>query len=246
MKRGLVFLLVTGVAVGVAALAARAPEALAGMEAFRVVDVQVRGTRFLAREAAVATLAVPATASVWDDLEVYRGRLLAHPLVREARVRRRLPGTLVAEVRERDPVAMVPSPDLAPVDGEGRTLPIDPIKFRLDLPILVPAAGEEAPTLTPAQRRTLAREIARLAQADPELVARLSDLSLDRRGDLRAQVLEPAGVLLLRPGLPVRRIQEGLRVLADAAGRFEGMAVTNLDLRYEDQVVVRLQEIKGS
>ncbi len=246
MKRGWTFLLGTGLAAGLGALGARAPEAMARMEAFRVVDIQVQGNHYLSREAALASAAVPSRASVWDDLDVYRGRLSAHPLVREARVRRLLPGTLVLEVREWEPVAMVPDPALVPVDGEGRVLPIDPVQHRLDLPILVPWGGEGVRPLTPAQRRILAREVSRMAQADPELVARISDLSLDRQGDLRAQVLDPAAVLLFRPGLPSRRIQEGMRVLEDAGERFEGMAPTDLDLRYEDQVVVRLQGIKGS
>ena len=246
MRRGFLFLLVTGLAVASAALASRLPEALARMELFRVREVRLQGNRFLTQEEAARTVALPPGANVWDDLSAWEERLAAHPLVKEAKVRRRLLGTLVAEVVEREPVALVPSPTLEPVDAEGRILPIDPARHRLDLPILTPwgSGGEEVLTLT--QRRILAAEVARLGEADPELVARLSELSLDRRGDLRARIWEPAVTLSLPLGLPSRRIREGFAALADAGERFEGRAATDLDLRYQDQVVVRLGRSKGT
>ncbi len=246
MKRGLGFLLVTTLAVALAALASRLPEAMARMDTFRVREVRLEGNRFLSREEALAAVAVAPGSSVWDDLEVWRDRLANHPLVREARVRRVFPGTLVLEVVEREPVALISAPALEPVDALGRTLPIDPSEHRLDLPLLTPWGPAGASALTPSQRRILAEEVARLARVDPWLLSRISELSLDRRGDLRARIWDPDVTLLLPPGLPSRRIREGFTVLADAGERFEGQAAMDLDLRYQDQVVVRLSGSEGS
>jgi len=246
MRRGLAFLLVAGLAVALAALASRLPEALARMELFRVRAVRLEGNRFLSQEEAAKTVAVSPDASVWDDFSMWEERLAAHPLVKGARVRRRLLGTLVLEVVEREPVALVANPTLEPVDAEGRILPIDPARHRLDLPLLTPWGSGGDGVLTLTERRILAAEVARLAEADPELVARISELSLDRRGDLRVRLWEPAVTLSLRLGLPSLRIREGFAALADAEDRFQGKAATDLDLRYEDQVVVRLGGSKGS
>ncbi len=246
MKRGVVFLLVTALALGAGALASRLPDALSRMEVFRVTEILVEGNRFLSRTEAVMAAAVPDQASLWEDRDPWTAGLLAHPLVREARIRRRLPGTLILEVVEREPVALVSNPTLEPVDEAGRLLPVDPAEHRLDLPIITAWGGGDLATLSPSERGVLAGEIARMAEADPEILARISELSLGRRGDLRARIWEPEVTLFYRPGIPGRRIREGLRVLADAGARFEEREAMDLDLRWEDQVVVQLSRPKGS
>ena len=144
---------------------------------------------------------------------------------------------------------------LEPVDALGTILPIDPAKHHLDLPIIHLSGGGGGVALTAAERRLVAGEISRLAQWDPEFVAGLSEVTLDPRGDLRAEVWrrDDQGeiwdlpvTLRFHPNLPNRRVQEGLRVLGDAMIRFEGAVVADLDLRYEDQVVVRLHRTRGS
>ena len=93
--------------------------------------------------------------------------------------------------------------------------------------------------ITPAQ-------IARLAQGDPAFHAKISDVTLFPGGDLRARIPDPSVTLRFVPGLSSGRLHTGLRVLADALGRFEGGDVTDLDLRYEDQVVVRFSSARGN
>jgi cell division protein FtsQ len=219
------------------------------MDTFRVTGVRVEGARFFTPEDALRTLGIPPSASVWDDLDAWERRLRDHPLVEDVHIHRRLPGTLILDVTEPTPVALVPSPTLEPVDGSGRILPIDPSLNRLDLPVISLEGSRETETPSAAERRLLAGEVARLARLDPELLARLSQMTLRPRGDLRAQIWRrdlrqevwdlPVN-LLFYPELSLRRIQEGLRVLDDAFARFDGAGISDLDLRYEDQVVVRM------
>jgi cell division protein FtsQ len=255
MRRWLAFVFVLGVAVALAGALARVPEALAGVEAFRIREIRLEGNRFLSREEAAKAAAISPLASVWDDLDPIEARLRAHPLVADVKAKRRFPGTLVLEVVERQPVALVPNPTLEPVDGLGTILPIDPAVHHLDLPIINLWGDGEGAALTAAQRRLVAGEITRLAQWDPELVAGLSEVTLDPRGDLRAEVWrrDDQGetwdlpvTLRFRPNLSSGRVQEGLRALGDAMGRFGGTVVAGLDLRYADQVVVRLDRTRGS
>lgn len=246
MRPWLAFVFMAALAVGLAALVSRAPEALAKVEAFRVTNVQLEGNRFLTQGQVDATLGLSSTASVWDDLGLLENRLRAHPLVEEASVARRFPGTLLLKVVERTPVALVANPTLEPVDASGRFLPIDPALHRLDLPLITVGDRDRLETLSAAERNLVAGEIARMAQGDPEFLARISEVALDPRGDLRAEVYDPPMTMLFRPNLPSRRIQEGLRVLGDALIRFEGAGIADLDLRYEDQVVVRLSRAEGN
>jgi cell division septal protein FtsQ len=191
------------------------------------------------------TLALEPGANVWDDTEPWEAKLRAHPLVRDAKIHRRFPGTLLLEVVEREPVALVANPTLEPVDDAGRILPIDPAQHPLDLPVIASAVRGEA-SLTPAQRRILANEIARLQAEDPEFLAHLSHLSLDSRGHLIACAGDPSVDFHFRPGLPIQRINQGLRVLGDAQERYAENRVEELDLRYGDQVVVRLGRKEGN
>jgi hypothetical protein len=245
MKRWVGFWGIVALAVALAGVMSRAPRALANFEAFRVTEVRVEGARYLTQDEALKTLALPADASVWDDTRDWEMRLQHHPLVAAATVHRRFPGTLVLQVVEREPVALYPGPALEPVDASGRVLPIDPAVHRLDLPIMARAGSEGSGTLTPAQRRLLAEEIHRITLGDPEFLARVSDITLDSRGDLHARAWDPTIILHFRAGLPNQRIQAGLRVLEDASTRFDGKRVTDLDLRFEDQVVVRLARAGG-
>jgi len=246
MRSWLVFVFMAALAVALAAVASRVPEALAKVEAFRITEIRMEGNRFLTQAEAEKSLAVPPLASVWDDLEAWEDRLRAHPLVKDAEISRRFPGTLVLNVVENTPVALAPNPTLEPVDASGRFLPVDPAVHRLDLPLINVGGRGRVEMPSAAERRLVAGEIARMSQGDPEFLARISEVALDPRGELRAEIFDPPMTLLFRPNLPSRRIQEGLRVLGDALIRFEGAEIAELDLRYEDQVVVRLSRTKGN
>lgn len=241
------FTLVTG---GAVVAAPRVPEWLTRVAFFNVTEVRVEGTRYLDPDSARGTAALPDGFSVWGDLEGVQARLRAHPLVADARVRRRLPNALVLEVREREPVALLPTPTLVPVDAEGRHLPIDPTRHRLDLPLLRPRAevipgqiASSAPAgdagLTPSQLRTLAGAVAMLPVLEPRVAAALSEASVDPFGDVVFRFIEPATAIHFRPPLTADRLMEGWIVLADAMDRHPDRIPLAIDLRFADQVVVR-------
>lgn len=216
------------------------PEALSGMDTFRVDEVRVRGVRFLAEDTVVARLGLAEGTSVWGDREAWTERVEAHPLVRSARVSLRLPDGLLVEIEERQPVALAATPILEPVDGEGRRLPIDPTRFGLDLPVIatdrMPPPGA---SVFPEGVRRLAREIQRLRKLDEELVRRISSLRLLDDGSLALRLVSPDVSLVLRPGTSLGRLREAEAALTDAISRTPGDIPEVVDLRYADQVVVR-------
>lgn len=213
------------------------PEALAEMELFQVTGYRLEGASYLTLEDAVSAAAVPDGASIWDGAEAWETALEAHPLVRDARIGRRPPGTLVLRVTERAPVALVPSPTLEPVDVTGTRLPIDPAMTRLDLPVIRPWVHGDS-RLTPEQLRALAQEVVRLADADPGFFGVLSDVARDERGDVVVTAGDPGVTFRYRPPLAAQRLKEGLLVLDDALRR-SARTPRTIDLRYVDQVVVR-------
>lgn len=241
MRRGVG--LFTAISVGMALVLAIpvVMEAVSRAELFRVVDVSVEGARYLTPEEIVGATAVPPGASVWDDPADMEARLRAHPMVSDAHVRRKLPGTLVLQVEERAPVGLVPMPALTPVDGRGKPLPLDPAGRLVDLPLVQPGRGHASggAELTAAQLETLTSELARLGELDPAVLAAVSEVALDAWGDVLLHLGEPRVTLRYRPPLLPGSLSDALLVLGDALERNPDRTPVSVDLRFADQVVVR-------
>ncbi len=247
MRRGTGVLLLVAAAMALATLATRVPEALAGVEGFRVSGFQLEGERFLTRDEVVELLGDPGSHSLWDELDPLARRIEAHPLVREARVRRKLPSTLLVQVVEREPVALIPGPALVPLDREGRELPLDAARHRLYLPLVQPVREPwaEGISLTRREVAVLAREAAMLRELDPGLAASASEFALSAGGDILLRMGEPRITLLYRSPASTATLRRGLRVLGDFADRRPDERPLVIDLRFDDQVVVRHRNPSG-
>lgn len=196
------------------------------MSFFRVRRVEIVGVRYLAPNELLARMRVDTTRSVWDDPTPLEQRVAAHPQVGSVSIRRKLPGTLVVSVVENMPIAMVSTEKgFLVFDERGRQLPLDPSQVPVNLPIA-------------ARRDTaLFALLARIRAERPRIFARVSDVTRTNERE----------VLLHIESLPVRamldvtadRLAEIFPVEADLARR--QARVAELDLRYRDQVIARLQ-----
>lgn len=238
MRRGMGLLMLVGGTVLVVLAVTHLPQVLDESGIFRVTGVELEGARYLTEAEAGAAVAIPPGTNIWEPTDELADRLRRHPLVRDVRVRRRLPGTLVLQVVEREPVAFVPTPALTPVDRNGSRLPVDPTVHTLDLPIL--SVGREgvdgAPT--PGQVHLMAAEVYRLARLDPLVHGALSDVALGPWGEVILRLSEPRVDLRYPAPITPTRLREGLLVLADALERHPDRAPRLVDLRFADQVVV--------
>jgi cell division protein FtsQ len=225
-------LLVTLAALGSAPWWGRA--ALQRLAFFRVRKVEIEGVRYLAPGEIVSRLRVDTSTSVWVDLGPLERRVAAHPQVRAVEIDRRLPGTLLVRVTEKLPVALVPGrAGLRIYDAAGDSLPIDPSLAGVDLPIL-------------AQRDTgLLRLLAGVQVGNPTLYARISEVRRVGRDELvlrlASALTPPAEPLPVRAmaDVSVGRLADIFPVESDLAHR--QARVAELDLRYRDQVIARLQ-----
>jgi len=201
---------------------------LSNFSFFRVRRVEVVGARYANPDEIVSRLRVDSTASVWDDVGPLEERVKRHPSVREVHISRKLPGTLVVQVTENPPVALVQGAGgLVTVDRAGRTLPVDPTAVDVDLPVL-------------RSRDTLAlRLLGEVREALPALFARIGDVQRTPAGDLAIRLNEPGARLVLASvNLSVDRLSEIVPVELDLARR--KAAATEIDLRFRDQVIARL------
>jgi hypothetical protein len=230
---------------------------------FHVSRVTVEGTRYLSPDTVVARLAIDTTHSVWDDPTPLEDRVRALPQVADVSVSRKLPGTLVVKVRENPPVALVPGArGLEVVDSTGRPLPIDPAREALDLPIsnqrdpgLIRMLGDIRARHAVLYRRI--SEVYRDASGDvvllltpttpesPPLPApppSTPDDSTVINGDTATSIAASGPPMLrvrARLGVSATRLTDIFPVEFDLRRR--GSRVAELDLRYRDQVIARLQ-----
>ena len=236
-----VFALTVPLMLAAATLAAlgEGPDILSRFARFHVSAVEVRGARYL--DAEEIRQWIPVYQDERGGARSLEGRLRTHRLIEEATVRT-LPGdTAEIVIRERQPVALVATPALNPVDPEGEYLPIDPALHRLDLPILRPMEPRSGTlTITEHQQiQAMAAEIHRLGELHPDFARSVSEITWTPQGNLTARFSETDAVLQFESPVSMRRLREGLAALADAVSRAPERTVTVADLRFRDQVVVR-------
>ncbi|MBM4188685.1 MAG: FtsQ-type POTRA domain-containing protein [Gemmatimonadetes bacterium] len=215
-------LVVAGAAVGVATLAVALRPILRHVDWFRVRRVEVVGAVYLDPNEIARAMQLKSRASIFDDLTPARDRVLAMPGVRNVTVDWRLPGALVVEVTEFEPVALTQAQGrLALVDRRGRVLPFDPTRSATDLPV---ATGDPAVTAL----------LDRIRDVDSDLFGQVVSATRERG----TVVVETATErILFRPGADAKDLN-ALRVVRSEVRR-RGMAVAELDARFEKRIVVR-------
>lgn len=169
------------------------------------------------------------------DLEATRARLLQFGWIREARVSRRLPDTLVVDIIERQPAAIWQNNrQLILIDGEGVELEPVRIEAMPDLPLLI----------GPAANRHVAALGALLAAA-PRLRPQVAGATWvgRRRWDIRFQ----SGEIL---SLPEGDDQAKLAILSFAARDQEdpllGRGFVRIDMRDPRRTIVRVSGQPGA
>lgn len=203
---------------------------------FRVDRVEVGGGGRLTPDQVRAAAGVTGAVSVWEDRARMAARLEEHPLVESARIERSLPATLVIEVEEAAPVGLVASPVVVAVNRNGDPLPLDPTAPILDLPLL-----RVVNSLASASwgMRILARDVAHVADVAPEVFAVLSEARLDDRE--ATLLLGDAGLRVrYHPPISQRRLREAVMAMNDAHRRIRQGGLAEIDMRFADQVVVRV------
>lgn len=238
--------IVAGMAVAVvvaAILAFRLPQLAAlavgegiGKAGFAVRHVEIRGNR------RVPTLDVlnvafdqPSTAMPLVDLEATRQRLLRFGWIKEARVLRRLPDTLLIEVVERQPAAIWQHEGrLSLVDAEGVVLEPVRVEAMPDLPLVIGAgANRQLGTL-----EALLRDVPHLRPqvAGASWVGR-------RRWDVRFQTGE---VLALPEGASAagRALLNFARM--DQQTQLLGRGFARFDMRIPGRFIVRVSREPGT
>jgi cell division septal protein FtsQ len=201
---------------------------------FRIASIEVTGNKFLS-EGEVREMLGPAIGGnlISANLEGLRSNLAASPWVGGAVVRRKLPDTLLVDVTERFPIALAETDQLYVMDASGELIDLlGPRTAGFDLPIIRGLGGVSVEV-----RRDRARRANTLLEDLGDLSAEVSEISVDRAGDLLV-VLRGDGSVLKLAEPPYRKcvlnflaLRQKLRERCPDAEYF--------DLRFKDRIYAK-------
>ena len=233
------------VALDIPAKAERAAGTAIGQAGFRVSGYQIVGLRHMNRAPVdrvvndelrrAAELAGHDKApQALVDVSAIRNRLLALGWVKDARVSRRLPDTLVIDIVERSPAALWQNQGrLALIDADGVMLDRVPVDRMPDLPLLIGAGAN-------AQASALDRLMASVPTLKPQLAS--ATWVGGRRWDLSFQSGE---TVALPEGNDLARSVLGKFAKLDKSSGLLGRGILRFDLRKPGQMTVRLPRAPG-
>lgn len=194
---------------------------------FVVHDIFVVGRTATPKATLLKALAVHRDSPIFGvDLEAARERVQALPWVREASVRRVLPGTIIVEITERRPLAIWQHDrKFALIDDEGVTIQRDDVSNFRSLMVVV---GEDAPANAAALVQMLATQ--------PELMNRVQ--AAVRVGGRRWNVRLRDGIDIK---LPEKDPDEAWKHLAELqrVHKLLDKSVRTVDLRLPDRLVIQ-------
>ncbi|MDQ3389538.1 MAG: FtsQ-type POTRA domain-containing protein [Gemmatimonadota bacterium] len=217
------------------------PPLLARTPLFPVERVEVAGARIVAPHDILTASGIRGDESVWTNPDLWEARLRVHPGIEGASVTRRLPGTLRIQLREKTPVGFVEAGVLRPVTVSGEILAADAARIPMDLPLIRVAAPDGR--VRSARDLALLAETARIGQIDPYLLVRISEIRWSG-DDILLSLSSPYARVLLPASAGATDLGRLRAAIEEVEGRLpppqNADEPVHLDLRYHDQVVVRL------
>jgi cell division protein FtsQ len=215
---------------GIPAMATNQIAAVAADAGFEVRRVDVRGVKHLNElKVSERVLGERNRAMPLVDIDALRDELLQLSWVKDARVSRQLPDTLVVDIVEREPHAVLRKPGrLVLIDAEGHELePVPPARAKGRLIVSGPGAGKQVQAL------------ASLLEAAPALKPQVREAEWvgNRRWNL---TFRTGQVLALPEG--ERQSANALMGFArlDGTNRLLGGRVAAFDMRAPDRIYLRI------
>jgi cell division septal protein FtsQ len=226
-----------------------AAAAAADLPWLRVQHIRVHGNqRVHAGEIAALLEGMTGQSLVSVDLERWRSRLFASAWVADATLRRRLPGTIDVEVRERVPIGIARAgTDLYLVDAAGTVIDeYGPRYADCDLPIIdgLIAMPVSAPPAVDRARGQLVSRLMSELRTRPDLARRVSQIDAGNLHDVHVILDGDPAVVRLGETRFAERLES--YVSLQAALREHVPDIDYVDVRFGERVYVGVAQTAGA
>ena len=229
---------------GIGFVISRAPGWGRAADEFVLSEIDVRGNTVLTAAEVVDLSGLALGESLLGvRLGELEGAVARSSRVERVRASRRLPGTIIIRLDETLPAALIAaeSGGFAEVTDDGRVLEPVERSDRVDLPVVTASFGSVEPgTRLESQELVRALELLREARRiSPELWAEISEVRFaPGSGLIIYTVADGAEVRVGSGALDANGLRDLWLVMSDLRAR--GLAAESIDLRFDDQLVVRL------
>ena len=208
-----------------------------------VVDqIIVRGNERLSKGEVLAVLNGLRGESLFGtDLDVWRGRLMRSPWVRDAALRRSLPSTVEVVISERQPIGIGRlNGDTYLVDERGAAIDqYGPQYADLDLPIIdgLAALSDDEGSATDVARAELAARLIAAVHAKPEMARRLSQIDVTDVHNASVILNGDPAVIYVGEDQFLQRLQQYVELAPTLRERVPD--IDYVDLRFDERIYVR-------
>lgn len=210
----------------------------------RVREVTVEGNRIVETKSILALAGIATGQKLFDvNLFAAREKVEKNSFIRSASVNRHVPGRITITVEEREPLAALLMEKMVYVDDEGMVLPSLRSDEIFDLPVI--SGTLKGTEVVPgkqviSQHLKEALDVLRIARVlDDELYRRISEVHAEEGRDLLLYTAEYGVPVVLGRGDIGARLVKFDAFWEEFIVRYGASELQYVDLRFEDQVVVR-------
>jgi len=226
-----------------------AREKILGAGLFKLDSVAIRGNRYLMDSRVVAIAGIEKGASgLGLDTEKIRSRLIRHPRIKSATVKKLLWKKLYITVEERTPVALVGVDQILEIDEERVVFePVDPALLP-DLPVITGLSYRKivlGDTLRGEGIEHAMALIRKLGDPEVNLLDQISEIHVDNNGDLILVAAQSGTPIVIGSEIVTAKKLQAFKV-AWADMRRRDLTPASVDLRFEDQIVAKIPKRPAS
>jgi len=216
---------------------------------FRLGSVALRGNMYLLDSQLTAIAGIERGAcGLGLNTEKIRSRLMKHPRIRSASVRRLLWKKLYITIEERTPVALVEADKILEIDEE--RVVFEPVHSALlpDLPVITGLSYRKivlGDTLEGEGIRHAMTLIEKLRDPEVNLLDQISEIHVESSGALILTAVQSGTPIIVGSEAVTRKKLQAFRV-AWADMQRKNLAPASVDLRFKDQIVAKVQRQPAS
>ncbi|MEK6755027.1 MAG: FtsQ-type POTRA domain-containing protein [Bacteroidota bacterium] len=216
----------------------------------KVRRVTVEGNRIVETAEIMQLVRIQTNAQLQDiDLTAVRKDILSHHFIKDAIVKRDLPATLKITITERVPLAIVNSAELLYLDEDGVVLPHSISRQLFDLPVLSGISSEIAlapgVTMSNPDVHEALQILATSKFVSKELYHLISEVRLRNGGDIVLYAAERGVPIIFGRGDIANKLVRLEAFWNDIVRERGSEYLQYVDLRFDDQVVVRWNQKQG-
>ena len=213
-------------------------------DSLKVQRVVVEGVNTVSAKEIVNIAQVSSHALMYAvNLAQVQDRILHHPFIKSVAVYRQLPNKLNIDLVEREPVASINCGQLCYVDNDGMLLPCGESNKKFDLPLVSGIDGVQNARLgktVMSKELFEAIEICRTAEAlDTAVHHMISEINMNNGGDIILYAAEAGVPVIIGRGDVARKLLLLENFWMNTVGSTDVEGIQYIDLRFEDQVVVK-------